>query len=178
MCGKFSHLGGATPAILIRDNQPTPRRCGHHPRQRPRRISPAARLPSHRGCGGIPRSLSVLLLVVTTGLTTFVIPQQPPSPPRPPCNPTRQAPFALVPPRPRHHPPVTDLGLPDRVILQYFSTPNLHSIRCAAGDAGSRSRASRRGFMFCTHAHSSGNRARRPRVRRRSGIRRLRRPPT
>ena len=79
---------------------------------------------------------------------------------------------------PRHHPPVTNLGLPDRDILQYFSTPNLHSIRCSAGDAGSRSRASRRGFMFCTHAHSSGNRARRPRVRRRSGIRRLRRPPT
>ena len=80
--------------------------------------------------------------------------------------------------RPHQHPPVTDFGLPDRDILQYFSTPNLHSIRCSAGDAGSRSRASRRGFMFCTHAHSSGNRARRPRVRRRSGIRRLRRPPT
>ena len=47
-------------------NFPTPRnsrrRCGHHPRLRPRHISPTARLPSNRGCGGIPRSLSVLLL--------------------------------------------------------------------------------------------------------------------
>ena len=47
--------------------------------------------------------------LVTTGLTTFVIPQQPPSPPRPPCNPARQAPFDLVPPPPspssaRHRP--------------------------------------------------------------------------
>ena len=45
-----------------RHNQPAPRRCGHHPRRRPRRISPAAHLPSPRGCGGIPRSLSVLPL--------------------------------------------------------------------------------------------------------------------
>ena len=41
---------------------PAPCRCGHHPRLRPRRISPAARLPSNRGFGGLPRSLSVLLL--------------------------------------------------------------------------------------------------------------------
>ena len=44
------------------DKQPAPRRYGHHPRLRPRRISPAARLPSNRGFRGIPRSLSVLLL--------------------------------------------------------------------------------------------------------------------
>ena len=32
-----------------RDNQPAPRRCGHHPRLRPRRIPPAARGGQDRG---------------------------------------------------------------------------------------------------------------------------------
>lgn len=74
----------------------TPHRCGYPPRRRLRHISPAARgKPAHP--------------LVTTGLTTFVIPQQPPSPPRPPCDPARQAPLALVPPQPspssaRHRP--------------------------------------------------------------------------
>ena len=53
-----------------RDNQPAPRRCGHHPRRCPRHISPAVRLPSNRGVEGIPRSLSVLLF----GGNTEVIP--------------------------------------------------------------------------------------------------------
>ena len=68
------------------------------------RANPAAllavvRLLSHQGCGGVPRPLSILPLVVTTGLTTFVIPQQPPSPPTPALQSCSPNSFALVPHR-------------------------------------------------------------------------------
>ena len=53
------HSKRVSPRKIHRNKQPL---CGHHPRRRPRRISPPARLPSNRGCEGIPRSLSVRLL--------------------------------------------------------------------------------------------------------------------
>ena len=62
-CGRAFHHKENTKAhnpTIPKGQLTHPCRCGHHPRLRPRRISPAARLPSNRGLGGIPRSLSVL----------------------------------------------------------------------------------------------------------------------
>ena len=58
----ISYFHFARISRFRRDSQLTPRRHSHHPRRRPRHISPAARLPSNQGFGGIPRSLSVLPL--------------------------------------------------------------------------------------------------------------------
>ena len=79
-------------------------------------------------------------------------------------------------------PPPMEISFPPMVKrvspCRGFDFPDGAKCRCSAGGMGSRFHASRWGFSSCTHAHGSNSRARRPRVRRRSGIRRLRRPPT
>ena len=79
-------------------------------------------------------------------------------------------------------PPSVEISFPPMVKrvspCRGFDFPDGAKCRCSAGGMGSRFHASRWGFSSCTHAHGSNSRARRPRVRRRSGIRRLRRPPT